>query len=512
MHIRKAEEVDILIVAEGTYPYIKGGVSSWIHQLINGLPEFTFGVIFLGSVREHYGDIAYKLPDNLAHLEVHFLFEKIVEESKKSKISQIRVRRDILDYLREMHEYFRLAEDGRIQKKIKDIALVLENIEEDFFIHHEYSWEFIKEQYTKLCPDESFVDYFWTVRNMHTPIWKITGLYKNVVKAKVVHSPSTGYAGLLGSLIKYYKKVPFILTEHGIYTRERKIDTMLADWIAGKKIQVHKNIGEAEYIRELWVRFFIGLGKIAYDAADVIISLFHAAREIQISYGAPPEKTMVIPNGVDVKRLAQLREKRPPGVPKVITLLGRVVPIKDIKTFIKAMRIVVDKLPEAEGWIVGPEDEDVEYAQECHKLADALGLSEKVKFLGFQSIADILPKTGILTLTSISEGMPLVVLEAFAAGVPVVSTDVGACRQLIYGGIDEEDIKIGKAGEVTQIANPEALAKAYLKLLLNEEEWKKAQKAAIERVERYYSQDDLLNNYRKLYYEVMEKWQALDLK
>ena len=512
MHIRKAEEVDILIVAEGTYPYVKGGVSSWIHQLISGLPEFTFGVIFLGSIREDYGDIAYKLPNNLMHLEVHFLFERIVEESKKSKISQIKVEEDVLDYLREIHEYFRLAKDGRIQKKIKDIVLVLENIGEDFFLHHEYSWELIKEQYAKFCPDESFVDYFWTVRNMHTPIWKITGLYKNVVKAKVVHSPSTGYAGLLGSLIKYYKKVPFILTEHGIYTRERKIDTMLADWIVGKKIQIHKNIGETEYIRELWVRFFIGLGKIAYDAADVIISLFNTAREIQISYDAPPEKTMIVPNGVDIKRLAQLREKRSPGVPKVITLLGRVVPIKDIKTFIKAMRIVVNKLPEAEGWIVGPEDEDVDYAQECHRLADALGLSEKVKFLGFQNIADILPKTGILTLTSISEGMPLVVLEAFAAGVPVVSTDVGACRQLIYGGIDEEDIKIGKAGEVTQIANSEALARAYLKFLLDEEEWKKAQKAAIERIERYYAQDDFLNNYRKLYYEVMRKWQVLDLK
>ena len=512
MHIRKAEEVDILIVAEGTYPYVKGGVSSWIHQLISGLPEFTFGVIFLGSIREDYGDIAYKLPNNLMHLEVHFLFERIVEESKKSKISQIKVEEDVLDYLREIHEYFRLAKDGRIQKKIKDIVLVLENIGEDFFLHHEYSWELIKEQYAKFCPDESFVDYFWTVRNMHTPIWKITGLYKNVVKAKVVHSPSTGYAGLLGSLIKYYKKVPFILTEHGIYTRERKIDTMLADWIVGKKIQIHKNIGETEYIRELWVRFFIGLGKIAYDAADVIISLFNTAREIQISYDAPPEKTMIVPNGVDIKRLAQLREKRSPGVPKVITLLGRVVPIKDIKTFIKAMRIVVNKLPEAEGWIVGPEDEDVDYAQECHRLADALGLSEKVKFLGFQNIADILPKTGILTLTSISEGMPLVVLEAFAAGVPVVSTDVGACRQLIYGGIDEEDIKIGKAGEVTQIANSEALARAYLKFLLDEEEWKKAQKAAIERIERYYAQDDFLNNYRKLYYEAMGKWQVLDLK
>jgi glycosyltransferase involved in cell wall biosynthesis len=56
-------------------------------------------------------------------------------------------------------------------------------------------------------------------------------------------------------------------------------------------------------------------------------------------------------------------------------LIGRVVPIKDIKTFIRAMRTVVNRLPaNAEAWIAGPEDESPGYARECHELAAQLGL------------------------------------------------------------------------------------------------------------------------------------------
>jgi len=58
----------------------------------------------------------------------------------------------------------------------------------------------------------------------------------------------------------------------------------------------------------------------------------------------------------------------------------------------------------------------------------SLGLEGKVHFLGFQNIQDILPQLGLMVLTSISEAQPLVILEAWAAGTPVISTDVGSCR------------------------------------------------------------------------------------
>jgi glycosyltransferase involved in cell wall biosynthesis len=182
------------------------------------------------------------------------------------------------------------------------------------------------------------------------------------------------------------------------------------------------------------------------------------------------------------------------------------VPIKDIKTYIRAMRTVVNRMPEAEGWIAGPEDEDPEYVEECRNLVDGLGLSNNIKFLGFQQMTELLPKIGLVILSSISEGLPLVLLEGFAAGVPAVSTDVGSCRQLIYG-LDAEDQSFGTAGRIVGIADPQALAEAAIELLSNEEVWREASEAGIRRVELKYTQEKMFESYQTIY-EQATTWQG----
>jgi len=171
------------------------------------------------------------------------------------------------------------------------------------------------------------------------------------------------------------------------------------------------------------------------------------------------------------------------------------------------MRITINAIPEAEAWIVGPMDEDEEYALECQNMAESLGIKDNIKFLGFQNIKDILPRSGLQTLTSISEGMPLVILEGFAAGVPCIATDVGSCYDLIKGGLNEEDIALGSAGEITGIANPTALAAEYIRYLTDEELWKKAQAVALKRVEKFYRQETFLKAYKDIYEKEMASWQ-----
>jgi glycosyltransferase involved in cell wall biosynthesis len=206
----------------------------------------------------------------------------------------------------------------------------------------------------------------------------------------------------------------------------------------------------------------------------------------------------VIPNGIDIARYAALRELQPVQPPAVLTLLGRVVPIKDIKTFIRAIRIVATYLPHVQGWIIGPEDEDPEYAAECKALAESLAIEDQVHFKGFRNPQDIFPLTGALVLSSVSEGLPLVILEAFAAGLPVVATDVGACRQLIMGH-GTEDEAIGAAGAVVGINNPQAMAEEMLRLLNDPLHWQRTRQSAISRVERFYSHRHMFDRYAELY-------------
>ena len=485
------QNIDILLVAEGTYPFVRGGVSSWIHQLITGLPEFSFGIVFIGSRKEDYGEMKYKLPENIVYFTTTYLFDK--EELPDPK--PLKFNRKLLKKLEELHSTIKA---GKVPKILLELKTYANEITETEFLYSRTSWEFITDSYLKLAQDYPFVEYFWTVRNIHIPIWRVSRLGESLPKSSIVHSPSTGYAGFLSSLISRKWNCPFILTEHGIYTKERKIDILISDFIKEKRFFFQKEYGEIGHIKKLWINFFYLLGKLSYEAAVRIISLYEDARRIQIKLGAPPEKTAVIPNGVKVEYYLKAREENR-NAPPVIALIGRVVPIKDIKTFIKAMRIVVDRIPEAEGWIVGPTDEDPDYYEECRKLVNVLRLKQNVKFLGFRNVKEILSQVKLTTLTSISEGMPLVVLESFAAGVPCVATDVGACRQLIHGGISEEDKRLGKAGEIVSVANPGEAAESYIKFLTNKETHEKARKVAIKRVEKFYSFEKFLDSYRNLY-------------
>ena len=492
------DEPDILIPCEGTYPYVRGGVASWIAQLITGLPQYKFAIVFIGSRQQDYpAKPLYDFPANLVYVVELFMFD----EEEKPKIKATNGSLKNFEDVERLYQWFK-NDNKKISfpNDLKNLDFFLKKITESSFLYSKESWYFINKKNQENCSDISFLDYFWSVRSIHIPIWKMAKLAK-VLKDKgtILHSPSTGYAGFLSTLISHDTGKPFILTEHGIYTKERKIDLISSSLSLYKKLDLFRDTSATNYIQTMWVRFFEGIGKMSYNRANPILSLYGVAKETQISYGAEEKLCRVIPNGVDVKKLSKTIHQRPEGIPQVITLIGRVVSIKDIKTFIQAIRITANTIPNIEAWVVGPDDEEKEYAQECFELIDILDIKENIKFLGFQDISKILPQSGILTLSSISEGMPLVILEGFAAGLPCVSTDVGSCSELIYGGDNPKDKALGSAGVVCPIANPEALAEGYIELLTNPERWEKAQAVAIKRVNTFYTEKLFLDTYQKIY-------------
>ena len=529
-----SDSVDIMLFSEGTYPYIKGGVSNWILQLMQGLPEYTFGVCFIGAMPVIDGnplEISYEFPPNLKHLEVHYIYD----DSETPEPKRRKGDKKGFEAIAALYNSFK-EESGAIPTMLQKIDFYTKDVTYDDFLYSKKSWEFINKIYLQNCPDVPFVDYFWTLRNIHKPIWILAEIVEDLPQTKLFHSPSTGYAGFLGALASYTRDKPFFLTEHGIYTRERKIDLLSAEWIEYNKPTLLQQPEEYNYIKRMWVNFFDKIGLFCYHRSNHILSLYAGARKIQIEFGVPHERTRIIPNGVDVDRLMQTIQHRAKDPKPIVTLIGRVVPIKDIKTFIRAIKIASETIPDIEGWIVGAVSEDSEYVQECQQMALALGLkeeiqsfngdkttlsskelqksSEKIKFFGHSDIREILPLSALQTLSSISEGMPLVILEGFAAAVPCVATDVGSCRDLIEGGLNAEDIAIGEAGAIVGIANPGALAQEYIRFLTFENgEWAKAQKASLARVQKYYREELFLQDYKNLYEEALgTSWSNLQTK
>ena len=493
---------DITLLLEGTYPFIRGGVSSWVHQIIEGLPQYTFSIIFLGSRKSDYDEPKYNLGPNVVHLECHYLWDPFFSSAPKA----CEGNEAYLEEASKLHDWFRNPCSAYDESDLKRLLVSLgesSGFTAEEFSFSNASWRYICEYYSRYNEGNSFIHYLWAIKSTHIPLFVLASIAHNFsMSTGAFHTISTGFAGFLGVLLNYRTGRPLILTEHGIYTKERKVDLQTLF------IKEHRDsLSDAldmgmQYQESLWIRYFESLGRLIYKASDPIISLYESNRKRQIADGAELTRTQVIPNGMEMERFLPARAQRPEKIPLVIGLLGRIVPIKDIKTFIRSMRTVVAQLPEAEAWLIGPEEEDPEYVEECKSLIQELGLEGKVIFMGFQRVTDILPRVGVLVLTSISEAFPLVLLEAFASGLPVVTTDVGACREIIEGN-GEEDRALGCAGIVTPIADPEATAEAVITLLSDERRWHAATQAGIQRLEKYYTQSKMLDSYKQVYDSVL---------
>jgi glycosyltransferase involved in cell wall biosynthesis len=183
-----------------------------------------------------------------------------------------------------------------------------------------------------------------------------------------------------------------------------------------------------------------------------------------------------------------------------VALIGRVVPIKDVKTYIRAAALLRDLVPGVRVLLLGPTDEDPEYFRECEEMVSHLGLSDTFEFTGRVKLHDYLGRVDVIALTSISEAQPLVLLEAGAASVPSVATDVGSCRDIILGRADEEP-SLGPGGFVTPLSNPLATAKGLADLLIDPELRKRCGEAIRRRTEKYYNKRVVDQLYRALYEE-----------
>lgn len=486
---------DICLVLEGTYPYITGGVSSWVHDIITNLNDFTFDIVAVLPSKSYAREFKFKIPPNVNSINNLYLNE--VEGSLNKKLGYFEIKK----FFKELsgHAFdFKELNSGHLKAIFGTIEKYKPSIGD--FIDTKEGWNFFLKLYETFDGNFSFIDFFWTMRFILIPIVNITNF--NPPDCGCYHSVSTGYAGLLASLFKLRTAKPMILTEHGIYTNERLLEIVNAKWIYDQNIDSIDISRELAPLKRLWINLFIYIGKISYFCSDKIITLFKENMNLQIKLGAPAEKCSVIANGIDCGRFSLKRVKKPEAPDYTIGYVGRIVQIKDIKTLLYAARFVVDKFPGARFILKGPTDEEKSYYQECRILTNLLGLDGSVVFAGPGNVTDFYKDIDLLVLSSISEAQPLALMEANLCRVPVVSTDVGAVRELIYGA-DEYDMKIGASGSVVPVKSPEMLGMEIVRLLSDADLNMRLGENGEKRVLRYYQKEDLMAKYRAIYKEAI---------
>jgi glycosyltransferase involved in cell wall biosynthesis len=215
-----------------------------------------------------------------------------------------------------------------------------------------------------------------------------------------------------------------------------------ACWAARQKIIVHTvhNIAIGEIHSRFWRRFQgwayrrgVLPVSIAQEVTRTFIEEYGRAPAAEIPNAIPTDRYTPDP----VCRAAWRSQHEVPADALMFTCVAGLRPQKNHRLLIQAFAHASSQLADALLLLVGPPDRlDPAYAESLQRLAQELGLGQRVRFLGSRSdVPDILRASDVFVLSSDYEGNPLSVLEAMAAGLPVVSTAVGGVPELVQHGV-----------------------------------------------------------------------------
>jgi glycosyltransferase involved in cell wall biosynthesis len=283
----------------------------------------------------------------------------------------------------------------------------------------------------------------------------------------VVHT-HTSKAGVLGRIAARWASVPLVVhTPHG-----------------------HVYHGYGGRLRS---RLFVWVERLLAGWTDALVALTESERQDHLREGVGrPERWHVIPSGVEIERYQRpspLR-RRDVGLPEdafVVGCVARLVPVKGIEDAIEATARLTDLSPPVHLVLVG----DGPQRPALERRVEERGLGGRVHFLGLRrDVPDLLPLFDLVVLPSRNEGMGRAIVEAQAAGVPVVATRVGGIPDLVAHG---------ETGVLVPPADPAALATAIRSLAEDGGTWARMKAAARVRVARDLSAEAMVRALDALY-------------
>ncbi|WP_425148118.1 GT4 family glycosyltransferase PelF [Deinococcus sp.] len=476
----------IALLCEGTYPYMHGGVSVWCDQLVGGLPEHDFHVYAISG--QKLANTHWPMPSNVKSLVNVPLWDGVAT-GRSSFLP--RLGAGSLDDAYEQLLYA-LFQGGEGENEIFLSALrrifsyaQRGDLTQALTTRHRAArlyqlWQrFAQEDET--CQRQGTLLLQPTLADaLQACVWTehfLRPLSVPPPRVDLCHAASNGLSPLLAFTSKWAYGTPFVLTEHGVYLRERYLELQRGPHSAPFK--------------SFLLRFYALLTSAAYAMADLITPGSHYNQRWEIRQGADPERIRPVYNGINPNFFHQASTD--PHLP-TISWVGRVDPLKDLETLIRAFGTVHDKIPGAKLRMFGSTPlENEGYALHCKQLIEHLGLKGQATFEGrIESVVDAYHAGHMVALTSISEGFPYTVIEAMAAGRANVATDVG--------GVTEA---LGQTGLIVPPRDHSAVASACLSLFGNSELRTSLGLAARSRALSQFTLDSFLHVYRHVYPHVL---------
>ncbi|TDU78575.1 GT4 family glycosyltransferase PelF [Streptomyces sp. KS 21] len=465
----------VTMLTEGTYPHVHGGVSTWCDQLVRGMPEVDFNVIALtGSGRE---PVTWELPRNVYRHTAVPLWGPPPGRSRRSALRGKAHRR-----FTETYETFLLSlldpARGGFSEALHALAVLARAGRLAPALRSETVLRLLMTVWTRpglvTAAAEPTVHDALTATDLIEHA--LRPLSVRIPPDSVAHAVSSGLATLPALAAKYLDEVPFLLTEHGIYLRERYLGYRTAE--------------QRWPVKALMLGFYRELNTEGYRQADLITPCNQYNRRWEERGGAAPDRIRTVYNGVDPYVFPDAGPE--PEVP-TLSWCGRIDPIKDLETLIRAYAFMREELPALRLRLFGPVPAGCEeYKLRLEKLAAELGVGDGISYEGrIAEVARAYAAGSVVMLSSISEGFPFSIIEAMSCGRTTVSTDVGGVREAV-----------GDTGLVVPPREPETMARATLALLRDDERraelGRRSRKRVIEKFTLHQSVDGFRHIYRGL--------------
>ncbi|TYK52774.1 DUF3492 domain-containing protein [Actinomadura decatromicini] len=464
--------LEITLVTEGTYPHNFGGVSVWCDQLVRGMPEHRFNVLALTTTGAE--PTVWDLPGHVTVEPVAMWgppsgrppsrgearrFERLFRSFLYTVLSPSGRMADVFPHiLRGLFDFGRTNDLGAALRTEGPVRWLMD------------AWNDQRARFDEVGVRPTVHDALTTIDLLEHMLRPLQG---PPPRGDVVHAVSNGIPVLPCLAAKWTYGTPFCLTEHGIYLRERYI-----------------GMRRAQYpypVKSVLLGFMRLLCVAGYKAADLLTPCNLYNQRWEVRCGADPEIMETVYNGVDPARFPAAGAE--PAVP-TLSWAGRVDPIKDLETLIRAFAMVREKVPEAKLRLFGGTPAGGErYKTRCEDLARDLGVLEHTSFEGrVDDIKDAYAAGTVVVLSSISEGFPYTLIEAMTCGRVTVSTDVG--------GVTEA---IADTGLVVPPRQPRQMADACLRLLGDEMSRRRLGRAARERALELFTVDRAVDSFRAIY-------------
>ena len=523
-------DVDVAIVMESTYPYLKGGVSAVVHDIVTENPDLSYGIIHIAWDSNDPQEDLYGMPENVKWVKMVYLSLADNREgfARECDPSQLRMngrgRRELVARLMgaidamhagDVNPLWDLYDEGINPATRSYSLLALMGTRE--FMEAMGTWGFFSQ-----IP---LGELFWKVRDFVSILYAL--LYERMPYARVYHAHTTGYASLVAAAAARDNGTSFLLTEHNLYVRDTvntKLERNMAkpvttDYIFFDEPRDNPELGPVTLDERAWCHWFVEMGRFCYPSADMVTYLYPKALEEARGIGAPidqynageEDRAIVLPNGMLIESVEPAYRQRIESRARLLregknhvwrfVFIARVVPIKGLTDMIRTLAILRDSgRTNFHLDVLGPTTHLPEYYELCLRTIEELNMGEYITFHGTVNVRQMLGEYDLLVMPSYNEGQPIVALEAMAASIPLVSTDVGGMSQLIgdtlYTDSGEE---IYGCGTLTVPGDVKGFADALELLMDNPEVYERYCVNAYERIEKFFQLRLVMDKYNQIY-------------